>query len=122
MEARVRALAHLHDLGEELLLTLAQGLKLAVAIVQNAHRAGEAQFQGAARHGERILGLPHRAAQHGVDIHLENRIARQHLELAVEHLQAFLGNLVRARTLSMEICKWSRPARFRCSMRCGVSR
>ena len=80
--------------GEEFLLMLAQGLKLAVVIVQDSHRAGKAQFQRAARHGERIIGIPHRAAQHRVDIHLENRIAREHLELAIEHLQAFLGNLV----------------------------
>ena len=48
-----------------------QGLELAVMIVQNAHRAGEAQFQGAARHGQGVIRMPHRAAQHGVDIDLK---------------------------------------------------
>jgi len=34
------------------------------------------------------------AAQHRVDVHLENRILREHAQLSVEHLQALFGNLV----------------------------
>src|SRR2546428_6112128 len=94
IKARERALTQSHDLFKDLPFTRAQRTELTVTIVENADRAGEAQLDGAAGDGQGILGGFDAAAQPGIDIHLKNNVFGQPTELFIEHLEAFLGNLV----------------------------
>ena len=45
--------------------------------MQDADGAGEAEFLRAARHGQGVFGIFHAAAEHGIDIHLENGVIGQ---------------------------------------------
>ena len=103
IKARERALTQSHDLFKDLPFTRAQRTELAVAIVENADRAGEAQLDGAAGDGQGILGVFDAAAQHGIDIHLKNGVLGQQTELLIEHLEAFLGNLVRLHVIDADL-------------------
>src|SRR4029077_21106715 len=67
VEPRIRPLSKSHHLLEDSLLVVAQRLQLAIAIVQHADRAGEAQLQCAPRHLQRIFRKSYAAAHHGVD-------------------------------------------------------
>src|SRR6266404_2837172 len=62
------------------------GTASCVLIVNNSHRAGEAQLHGPVRNLQCILGIFHAAAQHRVDVHLEYRVLRQHHQPAIQRL------------------------------------
>ena len=54
-----------------------------------------AEFRSPAGNDHRILRLLDRRSDHRIDVDVEFRILRQPLQLLVEHLQAFLRDLVR---------------------------
>ena len=68
----------------------AQRLQLAGMIVQNPHRAGEAERPRAPGNRQRILRIPDARAQHGIDRDPEFGVLGQPFQFAVQHLQAFL--------------------------------
>ena len=81
----------------------AERLQLSLAVVQDAHRAGEAQFLRAARHGQRVLRIFHAAAQHRIDVHLKHGVLGQQLQFLIEHLEAFLRDFVRHRVVDADL-------------------
>ena len=62
--------------------------------MDDAHRGSETQFHGALADHQRILGIANTAAHHGIDIHVKIGVFGQKLELLVQHLQAFLRDVV----------------------------
>jgi hypothetical protein len=95
VESRIRALAERHDLLENFLLVGCQRLELPAMVVQHAYGAGEAQLERAPGHGQRIDGIFHAAPKHRVDVHLKLSVFRQQHQLLVQHLEAFLRDLIR---------------------------
>ena len=63
--------------------------------MDDAYRGFESQLQRPAGDGQGVFGMGHAAAEHGVDVDIEVRVFRQPLQFAIEHLQAFLRDLVR---------------------------
>src|SRR6185437_12353145 len=94
VDAGVAALLHGLHLAVDFALLRAQRLQLAVAVVNNADRRGEAEFHGTPAHGQRVFGIADAAAHHGIDVHMKIGVLRQQLQFLVQHLQAFLGNFV----------------------------
>ena len=94
IDASEGALAERHDLFENFALALAERAELAVAIVQNAHGGSESKLDGAVSDGESVLRVAHAAAENRVDIHLKFGVLGEKLELLVEHLEAFLRDVV----------------------------
>src|SRR6202022_2366760 len=68
--------------------------QLAIAVVNDADRAGQAQLHGSVCNLQSVLGIFHAAAQHGVDIHLKNRVLREQLQSTVQSFQTFFRYFV----------------------------
>ena len=71
-----------------------QRLELAVSVVDDADRGGEAQFEGPERHGVGVAGVGNARADHGVDVHVEVGVLGKHRKLHVEHPEALHRGLV----------------------------
>ncbi len=89
VEARVGTLAQRHDLLKDALLVRAERLQLAIAVVQHADSAGEAERKRAARDGKRVFGIFYAAAEDGVDIDLKLGVLGEQDQLLVEQLRLF---------------------------------
>lgn len=76
------------------LLRLAQGAHLAPAVVDDAERAGQAQPHGPASDHYRVFRIMDTGPDHRVDVHSELGVLGQQLELLIEHLQAFFGDII----------------------------
>ena len=76
------------------LLALSERLQLAVVIVQNPDRRGEAQLDRAMCDGQGVLGVGNAAAEDRIDVHLKFGMLSQQLKLLVQNFQALLRNVV----------------------------
>ena len=56
-------------------------------IVNDSHRAGETKGNGPVRNLQRIFGVFHAAAQHRIDIDLENGVLRQPFQPRIQRFQ-----------------------------------
>ena len=103
IDTRERTLAEAHDFLENLALVRRKGLELAVAIVNDADRRGESQFNGSARDGEGVFGMMDAAAQHGIDVDVKIGVLGEQLQFLVEDLQAFLRDFVGLRVVDADL-------------------
>src|SRR5215470_12417510 len=94
IHAREGVLPERHDFLENFLLTLAERRELAVGIVKDADGGGEPQLDSPMRHGERVFGILHAAAEYRINVHVKIGVFGQQYQLLVEHLQAFFGHVV----------------------------
>ncbi len=62
--------------------------------MQHADGAGEAEFEGAAGHGQGVFGNSYAAAQDRIDVDLKFGVLGEQDQFLVEHLEAFLRSLV----------------------------
>ena len=69
--------------------------ELAVSVVNEAHRSRQPKFHRPTGHRQRVVRIAERATEHGVHVHAEGRMTRQHRQFLVENLEALLGGLVR---------------------------
>ena len=69
-------------------------LQLAAAVVDNADRRSESEFDGALADHQSVLRMRDPAADHRIDVHVKVGVLGQQLQLLVENLQALLRNLV----------------------------
>src|SRR5579884_1410285 len=99
----VAALPQFLDRAVNPLLLFGQSAHLAPAIMDDADRAGESQFEGAARHHERVLRVANPAANHRVDVYVKVSVLGEKLQLFVENLQALLGNLIRRKVVNADL-------------------
>src|SRR5256714_15667639 len=93
-QARVLRLVQSLQLVVNLLLAFGQRLQKPVPVVYDADRRGEAEFDCAARDCERVFRVTDAAADDRVDVDVEVRVLGDVYELAVEVLEALLGDLV----------------------------
>src|SRR5215467_8812515 len=119
-KGRKRLAAYFNDFLVQPAFAFAQRPQLAGVIVNDTHRRCHTEFLRPTRDYRRVFRLL-ACADHGIDVYLELRMLGQTLQFAVEHFQA-LFDTSSGSTLSMLICRWSRPARFKRLMRSGVSR
>lgn len=94
VQARERFLPERHYLFENLLLAFTQRLELPVAIMNNPDRGRESQVDRAMGHSQSVFWTAHPAAQHGIDVDVKVSMFGQQREFLVEHLQAFLRDIV----------------------------
>jgi len=94
IHAREGALAERHNLFKNFPFALAQRLKLAVAVVQNANCGRESELDRAVRHFQGILRAVNSAAEDGIDVYVKLGMFSEKLELLIEHLQALLRDVV----------------------------
>ena len=90
-------------------------------VVDDANRGFESQLQGPAGDRQGILRMGNPAADNGIDIDIKFSEFRQPLELPVDTFRLFFETSSGI-TLSIEICRCSRPARFNRWIRSGVRR
>lgn len=103
IDARERTFAEAHDFLENLALVWRKGLELAIAIVNDADRGGESQFDGAAGNSECVFGMMDAAAQHGIDVDVKIRVLSEQLQLLVEDFQALLRDFVGLRVVDADL-------------------
>src|SRR5256714_13417068 len=93
-QARVLRLVQSLQLVVDLLLVFGQRLQKPVPVVYDADRCGESEFDCAARDCERVFGVLDAAADDRVDVDVEVCMLGDVYELAVEVLEALLGDLI----------------------------
>src|SRR6201987_2609398 len=71
--------------------------------MNDAHRGGESQVDRAMRHSQSIFRTAHPAAQHGIDVDVKISVFGQQGEFLVEHLQAFLRDIVRHHVVDADL-------------------
>jgi len=103
VDARKPALAHSHDFFEDFNLASAERFQLSLAVVQNAHGAGEAQFLRAASNLQRVLRIFHAAAKHGINVHLKHGVVGEQFQFLIKDLEAFHGNFVGHRVVDADL-------------------
>ena len=81
VDSRERLLAKRHDLFENFLLALSEGLKLPIVIVENANRGSKAKGNGTMRDGESVFWIAYAASEHGINVHVKFGMFRQQFEL-----------------------------------------
>src|SRR5438270_2902633 len=79
IEHSIAAAAQLLGFEIDRALLRAERLKLTVAIVNNANRRSEAQFNGPPAYCQRVLWIADAASHHGVDVHVELGVFSQQL-------------------------------------------
>ena len=94
VDARVAGLFHRAHGGIDFAFLFLERLQLAVAIVNDADRGGEAEFQRAFADHQGIVWGMDAAAHHPIDVDVKIGVLRQQLELLVEHLEALLRNFI----------------------------
>ena len=75
----------------------------AVAVVDQADRRRQTQFDRPLRDRQGVPGIAQVAAEHRVDVDAERGVLRQHLQLRVEHLQALLRRVVRRHVVDADL-------------------
>src|SRR4029077_2913285 len=68
--------------------------QLTLAVMQDAHGAGEAQFLRAACNLQSVLRIFHAAAQHGIDINLKHGVVSEQLQFLIEDFKALHGTFI----------------------------
>ena len=95
VEAREGLFAQLLDFPIDRPFLLLQGPQLSLPVVDDAQGAGETQGDRPARHLQGVLGEADAGTDDRVDVDREIGVLGQHHQLSVQHLEAFLGDIVR---------------------------
>ena len=118
---RVEAALEALELVVHLALNEIERRKLARSIVDKADRGAESKAQRALRDEQRVGRVPDTSAVHRVHVHVERRVLGEPPQLLIEYLRLFCETSS-GMTLSMLICRRSRPASLSAAMRALVSR
>ena len=76
---------------------------MAGTVVDHTERGGETQLGRALRDHQRVLGIADARADHRVDVDLELGELGQVAQLAIEHFQALLGDVIRLHVVDADL-------------------
>src|SRR6185312_5144673 len=90
VEARIAAPRQPPHLVPDRTLLIPQWFQLTAAVVNDADGRGKSQRKRALADGQRVLRMGNASADHRIDVYVEIRVLRQHLQLRVQNLEALL--------------------------------